>query len=296
MKLTSDVGDAAPKHRLVEWNGRLTSVLRRLLPADFSFVDVGAYVGDFAATLLEIFPRAAAFLFEPSEEGLEKLRQRFSGNPLVHIFDCALSDENGTREFYLTNHPATNSLIRPLSVTQRVKKISVKVATLDSVLKKIHPPPRVDLLKIDTQGNDLRVLKGSERAIQQYLPFVLIEVIFISLYEEQAGYYEIFDHMKALGYKLASIYEPHYSSQGQIAFADLLFLHGESYSKLQSPGYRDEDFVSADPTRLLNRNSILQTACDERLELINQLTKTSEERLHVIQLLDAEVRKLSQKG
>jgi hypothetical protein len=41
---------------------------------------------------------------------------------------------------------------------------------------------------------------------------------------------------------------------------------------------------------------MLQEACDDRLELINRLSAAAEDRLKVIEVLDAEVKRLSGKG
>lgn len=48
-----------------------------------------------------------------------------------------------------------------------------------------------------------------------------------------------------------------------------------------------------DPEGLLQNNRLLQAICQERLELIQKLTAVAAERQAVIEVLDAEVKRLS---
>ena len=52
------------------------------------------------------------------------------------------------------------------------------------------------------------------------------------------------------------------------------------------------NFVCFDIEHLVSQNAILQSACDERLDLIQRLNETAAERLALIEVLDAEVNRL----
>ncbi len=279
-----------------DFAGNIASILKSIFTSHMTFIDVGAHHGDFTASLIKTLPSAIGMLFEPTPVSYEKLKNRFKDNTAIQSFNYALSNEKGASDFYTANDSAKNSLLKFSSASQSSDKTSVKVETLDGLRERIGDSSKIDFIKIDTQGNDLKVLQGARKTIRDSLPVILIESIFIPLYEGQDSYYEIFNFMKTHGYHLAGIFNLHCTHEGLIAFADLLFLPTSIYSKLGTDWGQDDLFLCVDPTYLVEQNMILQTACEERLELINQLTKTAEERLRVIQILDAEVKKLSQQG
>lgn len=253
------------------------------------FVDVGAYHGDFTATLLESFPNSTAMLFEPTPESYKLIQERFKNNKSIQVFNCALSDEEGIYELYLTPDPATNSLLCPNNISS--DKISVTVQTIDNVFKQLGKSKGVDLIKVDTQGNDLKVLYGASNIIKWFSPIILVEFIFIKLYQNQCSYYEIFEFMKSYQYHLAGIYNSHYTETGMLAFSDLLFIPQSLIPKINN---HHNKFICFDLDHLIEHNKVLQSACEDRLKLINDLTRIAEERLDVIQVLDAEVNRLSE--
>jgi len=131
-------------------------------------IDVGANRGEFTAGL-----RCVGFsvdAFEPLPELVEKLETRFAGDKKVKIHPFACSDQNGMQEIYtaksveegidttllatLRSHPSYSGLEFDASLT-------VKVQTLDKALAK-DKVMQVGLLKIDTEGHDLKVLAGAK--------------------------------------------------------------------------------------------------------------------------------------
>ena len=281
---------------LAKTNGRrhgALSLITRILPEEFFFVDVGAYVGDFAAALLEGSPRARGMLFEPTEQSMNALKRRLGSKPAIKIFDIALSDEIGLHDFFIASDAPTNSLLDFRSSGSLRQKISVRVDTLDRVLRDRENSSPIALIKIDTQGNDLRVLRGAEDTISNYQPVILVEVIFISLYTGQGSYFDIFDFMKQHDYELAGIFESHCTQEGLIAFADLLFVPQRFCTMFGLSLGHQHKYLCTDASHLISQNEFLQTTCDERLELIQKLTAVAEERQAIIEVLDAEVKKLS---
>ncbi|MGH9425707.1 MAG: FkbM family methyltransferase, partial [Terriglobia bacterium] len=164
----------------------------------------------------------------------------------------------------------------------------------DRLLEGRNDLPPIGLLKVDAQGNDLRVLQGAKGIVAAHRPVILAEAIFVELYQGQSSYYEIFEFMRDNHYLLAAVLEPHVTSEGNWAYADLLFVAAEQHRNLL--GAAGNPYVRADSEYLLAQNRMLQSACDERLELIHRLNATAEDRLKVIEILDAEVKRLSGKG
>lgn len=130
-------------------------------------IDIGAEKG----TLVQVFLEQkceAVYAFEPFPPSLAALRERFHGESRVHIFDYALGHQNEQRELHIAQDTSGNDysyyhslvLNAETSVIHWGKAIPVEVRTLDSLVAEGKIPARVGILKIDTEGNDLNVLRG----------------------------------------------------------------------------------------------------------------------------------------
>lgn len=146
----------------------LMAYLYAVLPSRVA-IDVGANEGRLSRLLLETGYRV--FAFEPYPPILEKLRENLGGNPEMTIFNCALGSQNTK----LPLHIATvekNKLIGDGSLYNTFKphflsegvayksEIEVIVRTLSSLIDEGAVPKEVSLLKIDTEGYDLEVIRG----------------------------------------------------------------------------------------------------------------------------------------
>lgn len=131
-------------------------------------LDVGANVGEYSEALLAICPQAKIFAFEPSQHTRSKLVQKFNTDTRVTIFPYALSSTNSKQ--YLWSNTLGSGLA---SLTRR--KLThfgidfniaeeIEVITLDHWAKKLNLRP--DMLKIDVEGHELDVLKGSTETLQ----------------------------------------------------------------------------------------------------------------------------------
>jgi FkbM family methyltransferase len=120
--------------------------------------DVGAQIGNSMHTLASA--GWEAYCFEPNPICFDILSQRakFFKNK-VKIFDLAVSDKSNLNlNFYISDGNLGISSLHPFTEShrklKRVKTISLKKFIIDQKIKKIN------FLKIDTEGNDLSVLKG----------------------------------------------------------------------------------------------------------------------------------------
>ena len=119
-----------------------------------------------------------------------------------------------------------------------------------------------------------------------------MELIFTELYQSQDSYYDIFNLMRESNYSLVGFYNAHYSREGRLAFADVLFMPSAKLEQLKH--YPSNQFVCYDVNYLLYQNEFLQRTCDERLLLINTLDEEARKRLDIILTLDLEVKRLQE--
>jgi FkbM family methyltransferase len=275
-------------------NNILFSLLTEIFNSYCTFIDIGAYIGKFTETMLDFFPQAKGVLFEPTISNYDLLKNKFVDKSNIDIVNCALDSKMGTKKLYCTEDSAQNSLLPFDSKDTKFDESEVETDTLDNFFINLKSLEKIDLIKIDTQGNDVNVLKGGVNSILKYKPAILMEIIFVPLYKSQGNYYEQFEFMKELNYKLSGIYDIHFHESGCLAFADFLFLPHDKYVKAAKDISTNSNFICHEVEKILQENKKLISICSERLELINDLTTEAEKRLNIINTLNAEIERLKE--
>jgi len=265
----------APPDTLEDW-------LASLLPADKrqGLLDIGAYRGDFSRVCLERGLATRAHLFEPNPANHPLLEDFCRTHPQVALHHLALGGQTGECDFFSSDDTATGSVLPYRGETQgSVKAFRVAQQTLDRWWHD-HGEPRVGLIKVDTQGNDLTVLRNAADLLAAQRPWLVAELIFVSCYENQAKAGELISWLEHAGYSLAGIFNEHWSGSGMFAFADAAFVPAESAPPLVATFH-------ARPTLrpLVQQVAELQRICDERLRLIEYLHAEAEKRLRLIEEL-----------
>lgn len=194
--------------------------------------DIGANIGDVTAVFLGKFPASTVYSFEPSPHLEQQLRLRFANEPRVKIHSKALGERNASRQLSCFSNSAINSLFPvsnagPSFMEGDVSEsalINVPVETLDTVITGLKPE-RIDILKLDTQGYEMRILEGASEALRKgSIEFILSELLFVDLYQGQAQYHEVARYLDEMGYRLFDLYDLVHHDNGQIKWADGLFV------------------------------------------------------------------------
>ena len=149
----------------IDSNGELL-FLKRNIDCLSTFFDVGANVGEWTNFVLALKPAAEVFSFEPTDDSFNKLSQNVkSAN--VHLIKAALGNKNEKVEFNIYGDCSVmNSVNNRVGVGLTViKKQDVQMSRLDNFCleKNIN---NIDFLKIDVEGNELRVLEGSREMLR----------------------------------------------------------------------------------------------------------------------------------
>jgi FkbM family methyltransferase len=176
------------------WGLDPTQDLARLLGKDAitTIVDVGANEGQTAERWATTFGNATIWACEPASEPFAKLVARRL--PRTKPFRVALSDAAGEAEFYTNDFSTLGSLLpieprfeygRPAG-TERVQ-----TERLDEFVRR-NDIRTIDVLKIDTQGSEMRVLEGAKGLLSSArVKAVLCELEFEPIYRGQASPAEI---------------------------------------------------------------------------------------------------------
>jgi FkbM family methyltransferase len=153
--------------------------ISKLLKQKRTFIDIGANVGIFSFYFSSIFKNVKSF--EPTVEITKKLRSLNKKN--IEIFNCALSDKDGEQEFFipimdlpmereLTLHSHGSLENRDDIVKSgKIKKTKIKINKLDN-----YSFQNVDLIKIDVEGHESKVIQGSLNTIKNNRPFLIVEI------------------------------------------------------------------------------------------------------------------------
>jgi len=154
-----------------------------------SIVDVGANRGQFAVFARSWFPTARIISFEPQPHAVATFRKIFAQEPDVTIYPIALGACTAEMKLHVTARDDSSSLFHVGRIqhqefgTSEVGIIPVEVDRLDHVLTApdLVPPA---LLKIDVQGYEMEVLRGSEELLRSF-DGIYLEGSYRELYEGQ---------------------------------------------------------------------------------------------------------------
>src|SRR6185503_12364112 len=136
-------------------------------------VDVGANVGEYSALAAELVgPTGHVYAFEPAPDNAAKLRSRFASVPQISIVEAAVGDLTRTVRLYLDAENPTQHSLGSHNVGRGGGAVKVQQRALDDV-KGLRPP---DVIKIDAQGGELRVLQGARRVLESAKPFIVFEL------------------------------------------------------------------------------------------------------------------------
>ncbi len=132
------------------------------------FVDVGANVGDWTAGIARLKGDQAfeAIALEPSQSALAVLRERFGGERRIRVIDAAAGDAPGMMSFHEEDDAGRGSTLVPGFGATGGTTRSVVVTTIDRVLAE-QGWEKVDMLKIDAEGFDARVVRGARGVLDR---------------------------------------------------------------------------------------------------------------------------------
>ena len=126
-------------------------------------LDVGANIGQSAAGFRHLLPGSIIHCFEPNRSAYLELEQNTAGLADLHLNQVAVGATTGVLRFFEYDDSQMSSFLSggPAGRGTITDEVDVSVITLDDYCSELGIA-RVDLLKIDTQGYDLEVLKGTE--------------------------------------------------------------------------------------------------------------------------------------
>lgn len=142
-------------------------LLRSFTGGDSTFFDVGANVGDWTDIYLKSRPGSAhGVLFEPSRSAVAQLQERYSHLKNIEIVEAAVAEVPGPMKFFEEPGAGQTSSLAPGFSGRDARLREVNVTTIDVEAEK-RGLPYIDFLKVDVEGFDLNVIKGTRNLLSQ---------------------------------------------------------------------------------------------------------------------------------
>lgn len=136
-------------------------------------VDLGSNIGISALYFLTRNKESRCYLFEPVPENIKKLSDNLKKySDRYFLSEVAVSNENGIKKFGTDKFGRCGGLLREAD-----NYIDVKCVNVNDVLKDILAKENcIDILKIDTEGNELDILNAIEKSILPKIKLIFFEV------------------------------------------------------------------------------------------------------------------------
>jgi FkbM family methyltransferase len=144
-------------------------VLERLKPANFRLaIDVGANLGDWFRSALQLWPDCRLHAFEVAPDTLKAMKKKIRllpGRDRVELHNLGLSDTVGPQTmYYFPDHPQLTCDL-PRHDGYKAVPFEASLTTLDIFCRE-QKIDAIDFLKIDVEGAEYRVLQGANELLK----------------------------------------------------------------------------------------------------------------------------------
>ena len=193
--------------------------------------DVGANRGNTVSKYLSLFPNVKIHAFEPFPDMCKIFLNRYKDNLNVCLNKYALSNNIGSANFYVNTSIDTSSLLKSKNIGASsdkncfsVNEIVVNTNTIDNYCLE-NNISEIDILKIDVQGSELKVLKGALNMLtSSKIKLIYIETYFKQQYINQPLFHDISKLLYEYNFILQDIYDPYFSKKN-ILWCDAIFIN-----------------------------------------------------------------------
>lgn len=224
----------------IDWLWDIRRVARGL-PVRTVF-DVGANVGQTTRLIKERFADADVHAFEPVSATYQSLERAVAQLEGVTCHRMALSDRVGRVAMTSEANSPLNRIV-PIGCESGLapdRLEDVETETIDRFCR-ARQIERLDILKVDAEGADLKVLQGAERMLHEgRVAFVFAEVGFNASDQGHVHVVALLEQLIGAGMEPYSFYDycrlrpPSYEEEGfGLVFANVLFLNPLAISRLR---------------------------------------------------------------
>lgn len=184
--------------------------------------DIGAHHGTFGSFMKRLYPKSKIFAFEADQR-----HRHYLGN----VFFVLLGDEvRESVNFYTlpSDYVTTGSSIYREQTPHYSDCITVQMpmTTIDALSQEhdFSGDWQNGLIKIDVQGAELDIIKGSKKFIEQNKPgWFLLETSILPYNLGAPLAHEVIAYMDQIGYRICDVIDLVYNKMGDLEQVDYLF-------------------------------------------------------------------------
>jgi len=218
------------------------------LPGDAVIFDIGANIGSMAFKFAQLAQKGRVYAFEPTNYAFNKFRINLALNPELsrrivplQLFVSEHSEIKHKIKAYSSwridgkhtdTHPVHGGIIKSAE--------SVAAVTIDDFCRE-REIPRIDLIKIDTDGFEYSILRGAQKSIGKFLPYIIFEIGIYVMEERGISFEQYYDYLSSLDYTIINAKNGKYITM-------------KSFQK-QIPLRSTTDIIAIPPTPLINKNN-----------------------------------------
>ncbi|MEG4988915.1 FkbM family methyltransferase [Microcoleus sp. BR0-C5] len=216
-----------------------------LIEIDFVF-DIGANIGQYYKRLRQdVGYEGLIVSFEPMPELVESINNLKATDPLLIVEQVAITDFAGAAKFFkmknsqfsslkTPNHTKTN-LFRDLNIIR--EEIEVPCSTLT---EKYHYYKQKfgfknPFLKMDTQGNDVTVIRGGLPIIQEFCAFQS-ELNVLPIYDSSVDFREALYFYENIGFSISSLFLSNRGHFPALVDIDVVMINNNIMKKVMQDG------------------------------------------------------------
>ncbi len=192
--------------------------------------DVGANRGLTTAEYLKYFPDAEIHAFEPFSDFFPLWQNITASNKKIYFNQLGVSGKTGTASFNVNSNHDTNSILDTIKIgatsdanCRTVRKETIEVISIDEYCS-LNNIDQIDIIKIDTQGSELAILKGMKNMLtNKKVKLIYTEAYFKQQYADQPLLFDIAKYLQQFGYFIQDMYDPFYNDK-LILWCDTIFI------------------------------------------------------------------------
>ncbi len=198
---------------------------KKLNKKEIIVIDIGANVGSYLDFIIKNFKYKKIYAFEPSIKAYKQLKNKFYRKNII-LENIALSNKKAKRKFYEYKLTSQSSFYKITSKKNPFKNLNniykVKTLKLDEYLN--LKEKKIDICKIDIQGEELNVLMGMQKYLKKKkIKLIKVEITIRNDYDNNKNQFvEIINFLKQFNYNLITISKIKFS-QNEIMFLDAYF-------------------------------------------------------------------------
>lgn len=205
----------------------ILAVIQQHLSVDGTYIDIGANIGQhalFAAAL--VGAKGTVHAFEPIKKLAEQIRlsveiNHFTDRFKIHNLACGATAGTAHIDINIQNIGGSK-----IDTRREDSDAMIYITPADTILSEV---PKIDLIKIDTEGFEVEVLEGLQATLSKHTPTLIVEYSpsLWSIEDRASMSTQFFSLLRTHGYRIYDLENGHTEIKNDLAWI-------RSFDKLQT--------------------------------------------------------------